>query len=414
MGTLYKRGDTWHADYVDRQGRRRRVSTRTGDIKVARARLRELELATTDRAAHPTEAIDESLRYFVDVVHAGSPAGTVSSYRQKARHLSRLLGGEQADAITRERAERYIAARLGEGAHPHSVHKELVVLRGALDSARGRDRFHGPADVVPRFRAQYTPRTTYLTPDQFAALTEHLVRDPPGTDAPELRRERWERRRNGRVLYCMLIAFASPRVGELEAMRPAHVDLARDVLRVPKGKTIGRSVAIHPMLRPWLEWRLGEVAHAQQPLVEPWANVRRDLGRAADRAGVPRVTPNDLRRTFASWLVQGGTPLLVVSRLLGHSSTRMVDLVYGQLDEATLHAAIGRLPGGCDAGVTLTGPQNVTPGAIGTARGARRGRISDENRVPRVGIEPTTRGFSGPSSPAPKVSQPRAKLRLVK
>jgi integrase len=414
MGTLNNRDGVWHANYVDRQGRRRRISTRTADIKVARARLRELELATTDRAAHPTEALDDALKYFVDVTHAGSPAGTVSSYRQKARHLSRLLGAELADAITRERVERYIAARLGEGAHPHSVHKELVVLRGSLEAARARGRFHGAADVVPRFRAQYTPRTTYLTPDQFAALAEHLVRNPPGPVAPELRRQRWERRRNGRVLYCMLIAFASPRVGELEAMRPAHVDLGRDVLRVPKGKTLGRSIAIHPMLRPWLEWRLGEVAHAQDPLVEPWANVRRDLGRAADRAGVPRVTPNDLRRTFASWLVQGGTPLLVVSRLLGHSSTRMVDLVYGQLDDATLHAAIGRLPGGCDAGVTSAGSQDGTRGAIGTARGVRRSRISDGDRVPRVGIEPTTRGFSGLSSLAPKAAQRRPKLKLCK
>lgn len=31
MGKLYKRGGTWYADYFDRQGRRRRESTRTSD-----------------------------------------------------------------------------------------------------------------------------------------------------------------------------------------------------------------------------------------------------------------------------------------------------------------------------------------------------------------------------------------------
>ena len=213
----------------------------------------------------------------------------------------------------------------------------------------------------------------------------------------------------------MLIAFASPRVGELEAMRwERDVDLARGVLQIPEGKTRGRPVAIHPMLRPWLE-----ALHAGNgPVIEPWANVRRDLGRAAARAGVPRVTPNDLRRTFASWLVQGGTPLLVVSRLLGHSSTRMVDLVYGQLDEATLHEAIGRLPGARDAGVTCAGSRDGTPGAIGTARGRRPGQVSDGDRVPRVGIEPTTRGFSGLRSMEPSTKDKqwtrRAKLTLVK
>ncbi|MEO6951380.1 MAG: hypothetical protein ABI321_06170 [Polyangia bacterium] len=37
--------------------------------------------------------------------------------------------------------------------------------------------------------------------------------------------------------------------------------------------------------------------------------------------------------------------------LLGHKSTRMVDLVYGVLDEETLRRAVERLPGGCVAGV---------------------------------------------------------------
>jgi len=143
MGQLYRRGDTWYADYFDRAGRRRRESTRTSDIKVARARLRDLELATTDRAAHETEDLDAALTYFLDVTHVGSPTGTVRCYRQKARHLSRLIGRLLLDSLTRENVERYIATRIAEGAHRHSVHKELVVLRGALASARARDRHHG-------------------------------------------------------------------------------------------------------------------------------------------------------------------------------------------------------------------------------------------------------------------------------
>ncbi|MGE0869291.1 MAG: hypothetical protein AB7K71_39985 [Polyangiaceae bacterium] len=39
--------------------------------------------------------------------------------------------------------ERYIKQRLDEGAHTHSIHKELVVLRGALTSAETRGAFHG-------------------------------------------------------------------------------------------------------------------------------------------------------------------------------------------------------------------------------------------------------------------------------
>jgi integrase len=54
-------------------------------------------------------------------------------------------------------------------------------------------------------------------------------------------------------------------------------------------------------------------------------------------------TPNDLRRTYASWLVNAGAPLKVVANLLGHSSTRMVDLVYGRVADETQKAWVARL-----------------------------------------------------------------------
>ncbi|MBA2720764.1 MAG: site-specific integrase [Chloroflexi bacterium] len=415
MGQLFKRGGTWYADYFDRNGGRCRCSTRTSDIQIARARLRDLELATTDRAAHATETIDAALAYFVDVVHASSPSGTIRCYQQKARHVSRLLGATLLDKLTREAVERYIATRIAEAAHPHSVHKELVVLRGALKSARGRDRFHGDADVVPKFDAQYQPRTVYLTPDQFLSLVDHLV-PPPRSNSKPGPLARYEARKANRALYCLLIALASPRRGELEALRWEMIDIGRGVIRIPKGKTVSRLVAIHPVLRPWIEaMHVGDGS-----VVEPWSNIVRDLELACTRAGVPRVTPNDLRRTFASWLVQAGVSLYVVSRLLGHKSTRMVELVYGQLDEATLAGAIGKLPGGCDAGVTYAVPNRGAAGGGGTAasppsivNSVEESAISASSVVPRDGVEPPTRGFSVLMDRAPKRANPLRKLRAV-
>jgi integrase len=58
----------------------------------------------------------------------------------------------------------------------------------------------------------------------------------------------------------MLIAYASPRRGEVEKIEWPHVDLARGVIQIPKGKTVGRPVAIHPELVPWLEG-FGELAN---------------------------------------------------------------------------------------------------------------------------------------------------------
>ena len=116
---------------------------------------------------------------------------------------------------------------------------------------------------------------------------------------------------------------------------------------------------------------------------------------------MPRVTCNDLRRTFASWSVQAGVPAKVVANLMGHTSTRMVDLVYGRVGPNDYELAISKLPGGaptCDqsdikshAGYTDQAPK---PSIDGTGETPSIASYSSETFVPRVGIEPTTRGFS--------------------
>ena len=40
-------------------------------------------------------------------------------------------------------------------------------------------------------------------------------------------------------------------------------------------------------------------------VLEKWGNVCRDLAALCHQLGIPPVTPNDLRRTFGSWMVQG-------------------------------------------------------------------------------------------------------------
>jgi integrase len=61
------------------------------------------------------------------------------------------------------------------------------------------------------------------------------------------------------------------------------------------------------------------------------ANVRRDFRRAL--ASVPGLnpedwTPRELRHSFVSLLSDAGVPIEDVSRLVGHSSTSVTELVY--------------------------------------------------------------------------------------
>jgi len=55
-----------------------------------------------------------------------------------------------------------------------------------------------------------------------------------------------------------------------------------------------------------------------------------------------KVVFHTLRHTFASWLVQAGTPLYTVKELLGHKSIAMTER-YSHLAENTMREAVKKL-----------------------------------------------------------------------
>jgi integrase len=325
VGKLYKRGDVYWAYYSPARGQYIRTTLKTADRDVARKRLKALEAdGTYEPQADPTPngpsvgtTLKAALDAFLDTVKVDA---THSAYEQKARHLERVLGEDtDVSAIDADKVDEYIETREDEEAHSNTIYKELVVLRGAFKL------LGAPMTDWPKYKANYVPRKTYLTKAQFAALMAQL-------EAP---RQQW----------LAIACYSGLRHSELERLTSKHIDKNLGVINVPGTKTKGarRVVPIKDELGPYL---------TKLP-VEPWMNVRRDLTRAIDRADVgwqrrvrkgkdepEPLTPNDLRRTFASWMVQAGVPLLVVARLLGHSTTRMVEQVYGQLDMETMRRAV--------------------------------------------------------------------------
>ncbi|MFP3883625.1 MAG: tyrosine-type recombinase/integrase [Actinomycetota bacterium] len=63
--------------------------------------------------------------------------------------------------------------------------------------------------------------------------------------------------------------------------------------------------------------------------------------RTARALGLPAIGPHGLRHSVATELGEQGVPLTVVSRLLGHSSTRVTGDVYSHVFEETAGEAVG-------------------------------------------------------------------------
>lgn len=73
------------------------------------------------------------------------------------------------------------------------------------------------------------------------------------------------------------------------------------------------------------------------------SNVRRELDRICTEAGIPAVTPNELRHSAASLLSDAGVPLEQIADVLGHASTRMLDQTYRHRVRPSIAAAVAAM-----------------------------------------------------------------------
>lgn len=285
----------------------------------------------TDRRDTHRHTSDTSQTYLLkhsllDLLSRGlldNAEGTKSCYEQRAGHLARLIGETPIASLSHDDLQAYIDKRIGEGAARETVRKELCVFRRALNLARLRG-FEAPEakEILPRFRTRYTPKKQWLSRSQFEALVSYLPKD--------------------RAFWVLCAVYLGARLGEIERLRWEDITSDFSAIHVRGTKTAGsdRHLPIHPRLLAELRQRRRKAG----PVLPHWHNVRRDLALACAALDIPKTTPNDLRRTFASWLVQAGESSFVVAQLLGHSSSTMVERVYGRLAPATLRAAVSKLP----------------------------------------------------------------------
>jgi integrase len=208
-----------------------------------------------------------------------------------------------------------------------------------------------------------------------------------------------------RAARVAFIVATSASWGETEsAQRPdVAVNRAWVLLRRTKRKTRYREVPIVGLAASTLiEYALRHAEGQDGMLFRPWANnVRRDIDAACARAGIPHCSPNDLRRTFATWMRSQGVPPHPIAPMMGHADSRMVERVYGRLStvdlSARVAAALGATstipPNDCSAGVA---DASESPGRVGLDGQTASGELVETagGGVLGPGIEPGTRGFS--------------------
>lgn len=202
------------------------------------------------------------------------------------------------------------------GLAPRSIEYALALARQVFNKAKAAGVYfaNSPTSQV-RKPSKDNRRTRFLTPDEARELLDALwVRSPEAHDMSVL------------GLACGL------RFGEVAGLTWGCVDKARQQLMVKDGKN-GRSriAYLTADAMAMLERRGG--GHHDQLIFPakdggPHKQISAVFWRVLNQLGWnknvsdPRdkVVYHTLRHSFASWLVQDGTPLYTVQKLLGHST----------------------------------------------------------------------------------------------
>jgi len=230
---------------------------------------------------------------------------------------------------------------------PHTVMVVMCALRFLYVKVLRRT-FHRDDLPLPK-----TPRTlpTVLSPEETAHLIEHAAN------------------LHHRTILMTLYATGMRR-SEVCKLQTQDIDSARMLIHIRQGKggkdrDVPLSVTLLAQLRTY--WRARPQRHstwlfpslqrrlAGQPITAKtiWHACRT----AALRAGLTKhIHPHTLRHSFATHLVEAGTDLFTVMRLLGHADLRDTEL-YVHLSRRHLQAPVNPL----DALPTISGTAKELP-----------------------------------------------------
>ena len=231
-------------------------------------------------------------------------------------HIASYLADKTLDSVKSFDILRLRSMIEAKKLSPQSVHHVLGLLRRILRKAIQWELYSGPLPIFEMPRVQ-NERTRFLTLQETETLLAELKR----------RSDLWHD-------ISRFALSTGLRSGEIFNLLPEHINLSAKTVAVVDTKSDNRGVPLNSAALDIAETYFARNTGSYL-FTTIYGNKIQFAGklyrRAVDACGLnngirdrrQRVVFHTLRHTFASWLVQGGTPLAVVSQLLGHSDIKM-------------------------------------------------------------------------------------------
>lgn len=336
---IYERHDSpfWWASYTDSSGKSTRRSTRIRKVddprQIEAKRVRAgfiAELRQPEAVDLPTSTVmqwEELVLEYLQDLEKRLAKSTILRYEHALKWLMPRFSGKPANAISRREVKTYIRDRQATGAKPASINKEIALMQG----------MYSWAVLELEWEIENPWRKMTLSPDN--ARTRYLSRE----EADRLVSAA-ERQRKAPYLsdFIRLILHTGMRPGEALSLRWDRVDLDRGLIHFAAKDQKNRKKATIPINATARLVLLSRNQFAKaNNLISPWVicggngqqikSVRKGFTQACSLAHLEDVRPHDLRRTFASWLVQEGVSIQTVSGLLRHADIQITHQIYAHL-----------------------------------------------------------------------------------
>lgn len=310
---------------------------------------RALEMHGID--ANPRKAaraltVEQWIRHHIDHL-TGVEQYTIDKYDEYLRNdIAPHLGSIPIAELAEEDVAKWVkwmetnGGRKGKGHAPKTIANKHGFLSAALNAAIPKHIAVNPA------AGRRLPRGD----------AEDSNDDMRMLDRTEFRRLHEATDGHWKNLVEFLVA-SGQRWGEAAALQPQHVNVKAGTVLVrqawkysptkgyylgpPKTKRSRRTVDVPTRLLKKLDLSGDWVFARPDGGPVRYQGFWRDVWNPAVAAAKldPRPTPHDLRHTYASWQLTGGTPIFVVSRQMGHESIKVTADIYGDVDRTSARAA---------------------------------------------------------------------------
>jgi integrase len=326
MSVFKRSGSPFYYSEIVHRGIRSVRSTKTSSRREAEAFDREHRkqiVAKAGKPKRPSLTLDEACgRYWIE---KGQNLGWADHVERHLRWIVRSAGTVPLGLVTNAEVNSIATDRKRDSAGAAGVNRTLAVLRQVMGRAQkswGVEVQH--IDWKAHFQKEPKGRVRWLTPAEAQRLCEAL---------PEHVR-----------LAVEWSLYTGTRKGETYRLRWRDVDTERGSVRV-SGKTGVRTVWLSAESRSVLEAaaRGSNLTARGDTRIFDGTNHRKLFAKALSVASLEDFVWHDLRHTHATWLRQGGAPLEIVARSLGHSTIQVTQR-YAHVDDQEVKDALRKLP----------------------------------------------------------------------